>query len=231
MTIDREMLGAYADGELDGAARDEVETALASDPALRAELGAHRALRMKLSAHFAPIAAAPVPERLIAAVASPNGASGAVVDLAAVREARRTRLVRWSWIAAPALAASLALALFGPGRGSPEGYAKGALAQALDSQLVATQPGDAPTRILLSFRDDGGTLCRGFAGRDAAGIACRDAQGWKLKTLRPGAATATGEFRQAGSGAADVLAAAQDMAAGGALDAKAEAAARARGWR
>ena len=229
-SITPERLAAYADGELDGETARAVETAIAADPALQAQVAAHRALKARLSAHFAPIAAQPVPERLRAAVFTPQEAE--VVDIAAARARRERQMPRWTWIAGPALAASLALAFFGLGRDpAPTGpYAGGALAQALDDQLAATQRPDAPVRVLLSFRDAGGRFCRGFSGASESGIACRDSAGWRLEKRFGGTERAATEYRQAGNEAADVLAAAQDMAAGPALDAPGEAAAAKRGW-
>jgi hypothetical protein len=140
--------------------------------------------------------------------------------------------VHWGWIAGPALAASLALAVFLPRGGDvPEGYAEAQLASALDQQLVATQSADADTRILLSFRNDEGRYCRAFAGEAQSGIACRDGEGWRLHASGAGPAAQQGDYRMAGGDAADVLAEAQEMAVGPALTAEQEAAAREQGWR
>ena len=223
MSVTREELAAYADGELDGARVAEVTAAVAADPELEGQVRAHRALKGKLGAHFAPILEEPLPEGLTAPL---QRREAEVIDFAAARD---RRIVRWSWIAAPALAASLALAVFMP-RGD-EGYATGALAETLDTQLVAAQPADAKTRILLSFRDQAGSYCRAFAGEAQSGIACRDAEGWRLVSEGDGAKAQVGEYRMAGNPAAEMLERAQAMAAGPALDAAGEEAARARGWR
>jgi anti-sigma factor RsiW len=222
-SITPEELAAFADGELDAAREAEVAAAVAADPAFAAQVRAHRALKAKLDAHFAPILDAPLPEGMTALL---QRREAEVIDFAA---ARNRRIVRWSWIAAPALAASLALAVFMP-RGD-EGYATGALAETLDTQLVAAQPADAETRILLSFRDQAGSYCRAFAGEAQSGIACRDAEGWRLVSEGKGAAAQAGEYRMAGNPAAELLERAQAMAAGPAVDAAGEEAARARGWR
>src|SRR6185369_970394 len=84
VTIDRELLAAYADGELGPDEVARVEAAIAADPALAAELDAHRQLRATLSSHFAPILDMPVPDRLSAALKT----SSNVVDLGEVRRAR-----------------------------------------------------------------------------------------------------------------------------------------------
>ena len=59
MNIDAQTLMAYADGELDPLAAKRVERAIAADPALAVEVEQHRALRARLIADYAPIAAEP----------------------------------------------------------------------------------------------------------------------------------------------------------------------------
>ncbi|MFO6447921.1 zf-HC2 domain-containing protein [Erythrobacter sp. NE805] len=232
MSVSEERLAAYADGELEGAERAEVEAAIAADPALAARLAAHRALKARLAAHYAPLAEEAVPDRLAALLAVPPAAPAEVVSLAAARQKRglAPAVRRWAPIAGPALAASLILALWQPWQaGVPEGYARGELAAALDTQLAGDQPSGAPTRILLSFARTEGDLCRAYRSGAEGGIACRDAAGWKIERRFALDGAPAGQFRQAGS-EADLMAAAQDMAAGGALDAEGEAAARKRGW-
>lgn len=230
MSISKEDIAAFADGELTGAREAEMAAAIAADSRLQRQVEAHRALKARLSGHFAPIAEEPVPEAL-AAMLAPKPAE--IVDFAAAREKREARrtLPRWSWIAGPAIAASLALAVFLPGDGAPDGYADSRLAGVLDSQLVAEQQSGADTRILLSFRDSDGDFCRAFTGSGGSGIACRDGDGWKLEALGEGSDGAATDYRMAGANEGDILARAQQMAEGPALDAMAEQEARANGWR
>jgi hypothetical protein len=239
MIVTEEMLAAYADGELDLAVVQEVEAAIAADPALARKVEAHRGLKAMLSAHYAPLVEEGVPPHLATLLAPRDAggevddASGEVVSLAAARQKRGLAPVvrRWAPLVGPALAASLILVLWQPWQGrTPDGYAGGDLATALDTQLASDQPADAPTRILLSFERDGGDLCRAWRNSETGGIACRDITGWKIeRQFALGSARAT-EYRQAGS-ETDLFAAAQDMAAGGALDAEGERAARERGWK
>jgi hypothetical protein len=228
MSIEPEMLMAYADGELGPIEARRVERAIAEDPALAARVEQHRALRARLDAHFAPVAGEPVPDRL-AAMLSSN-----VVDLPQRRP--RRALPAWSrW--SGALAASLVLGLaIGHGwqdsgvvrsRGG-QLYADGALAKALDRQLAAA-PG--AVRVPISFRDNTGQYCRVFTAPATDGIACRDDRGWLLRQTRAGAASARTDYIQAGSTDPELMAAAQQMMAGDPLDAGAEAKARAAGWR
>lgn len=230
MTISENELAAFADGQLAPADAARVEQAVAADPALARQLTAHRMLKDRLSGHFAPIMAEEPPERLTALLLP----RPAVVDLAAARAERsqRARLPRWTWVAGPALAASLLIAVLvaGSGGGSSAVYAETQLAAVLNSQLVADQNSDAQTRVLLSFVRADGDYCRAYASDRQSGIACNDGTGWALVEQAGGANGSQGEYQQAGSSMADVLARAQDMAVGGALDAEAERAARERGW-
>lgn len=232
MTVTREELTAFADGELTGEREAAVAAAVAADPALAREVEAHRALRMTLAEHYTPVVSAPLPDRLTALLDRPQKAE--VVDFVEAKERRRARRMfpRWGWIAGPALAASLALVLILPGsREDGAAYADAQLASILDSRLVAEQAPDADTRVLLSFRAQGGEFCRVFTGEDGGGIACRNAEGWRLETLGEGSAAASTDYRMAEASDAALLTRAQEMAQGPALDAAAEARAKAKGWR
>ena len=230
MNPSREELAAFADGELDDTRRAAVAAAIAADPQLAAQVSAHRSLRDRLSSHFEPIMAAPLPERL----ARPLDRADAVVNLADVRAKREANgsrsFPRWGWVVGPALAASLALALFMPRQGQGE-LVQGELAAVLDQQLVSAQAADAPQRILLSFRNRAGEYCRAFTSREQGGIACREANGWRLERTGTGAKVEKREYRMAGNSSAELLEQAQAMAAGAALDAAEESSARKSGWR
>ena len=236
MSATQEEIAAFADGELSGEDLARVERAVMSDPAIAAKVEAHRALKAKLGAHFAPVLDQPVPDRLTKLLASGDADAGDTGVVSFARERQKRDLApfvrRWAPIAGPAMAASLVLVMWQPwqGSGGLEGYADDRLASALDTQLVAEQSPGATTRILLSFESYSGELCRAYRSGGAGGIACRDDSGWAIErefALEEGQAT---EFRQAGS-ETDLLAAAQEMARGGALDAQAEAEAKTNGWR
>lgn len=237
MTITPERLAAFADGELPDAEARAVETLVAQDAELARQVAAHRALRQRLSAHYAPILNAPLPDQMVARLAQPEAQ---VVNFVKARETRDSRrgMPRWTWIVGPALAASLVLAVVQPGQDKRDttlvdgrAYAAGPLAETLDSQLSANQPASAQTRILISFKDSAGAYCRGFSGKVHGGIACRDQKGWALRKLIGGAKSEGGDYRQAGSQDAELMTLAQDMAPEGALDAEQEQAAKAKGWR
>lgn len=230
MTITPEQLAAYADGELDDLAAARVERALNEDPALAEQLEALIGLKATLSAHYDPILAEPIPDRLTAAIAE----AAKVVDLSAVRAARQR------WFERPtlrygggAIAAVLAIALFvtiNRDGGASTDLAGPQLAMALDTQASGVSGPDG-TKVLLSFRDKSGDFCRGYRQAQGSGIACRDTAGWKIKLKAGAVAAQQGDYRQAGSSDAAIMASAQDMAAGDALDAGQEAAAIAAGWK
>ncbi len=234
MTIDRETLMAYADGELDELTRRRVEQAIATDPALARQVEADRALRARIAGHFAPFAEEAVPERLSALLRTD------VIDLAAARAERRP--ARYWFANVAAIAATLVVGILvgqgiadrnaGPvGVSNGVAVAQGSLAAALDTQLASAQAGDAATRIGISFRSNDGSYCRTFQGAGLDGVACRAAGGWQVRHMASGTVRAASEYRQASSTDPVILAAAQAMMVGDPLDAAAEAAARDRGWR
>lgn len=243
MTITPEEIAAYVDGELDDAARGRITLAALADLDLAGRIAAHRALRDRLKAHYAPIIELPVPsewEDNIRRSAAAPVASAQVISLAAVRAAQPRPVRRWSapWASA-AMAACLALGVFvgmqwhGTGPVAARHgtlVASGDLGKALDTQLASAQ-GDAPIRMLGTFRRAGGGMCRVFAGADASGIACRDGGQWQVQHLLPGDRQAATAYRQAGSQDATLMALAQGMAVGDPLDAEQERKAKAGAWR
>ncbi|WP_165190497.1 anti-sigma factor family protein [Caulobacter soli] len=104
------------------------------------------------------------------------------------------------------------------GADDPPPIAAGPLAQALNTQ--ASGPGAGPVRIALSFVSRSGAYCRVFqaSGRaPLAGVACREADAWRVRASGPAASGST--------------AAVQAMIVGPPLDAAAEAKAKADGWK
>lgn len=238
MTIDRELLAAYIDGELDAVTAARITRDLTALPELAAEVAAQLRLRERLVAHYAPVLDEPIPASLTDVIEQ----SRKVVDLSEVRAGNAER--RWISLPSrryigPALAACLVLFLVIPRGGSGDlvrtldgqQYAAGALDAALTGQLAANQDLKADPRILLSFPAQDGALCRGFSGSQLSGIACREPRGWRLRMERPGSRAASADYRQARTAEADILAAAQEMAKDSPLDAEAERKAKANGWR
>ena len=61
--------------------------------------------------------------------------------------------------------------------------ARGPLAQALDTQLAATQDAATPVYLNLSYRNRAGAYCRVFNTRSEpglSGVACRRGKDWQL---------------------------------------------------
>jgi hypothetical protein len=227
MNVTPEKLAAFADDELDANEALAIGAAIAADPLLQAKVAAHRALRSKLSAHFAPVVEAEVPERLRRA-ALDGGRNGEVVDFAAVAHRRvPPPVLRYGL---PALAASLVLAVLGYNALQSRNYAGGAVAEALDRQIAFRAPADAPVRVLLTFRNGEGQFCRAYSSGSRSGIACRDDLGWHVRYMGGAEQGQQTDYRQAGSADVAAMAAAQAMAVGPALDAKEEAAAAKRRW-
>jgi len=250
MTVTPEQLAAYVDGECDAAEARRIALAAEHDPDLAQRIAGERALREGLRAHFAPIVEEPIPEEWLALIrgaheAPAAGAGGTVIDMAEARarreEASRQHGKGWrsqAWIGS-AIAASLVLGLFlglqlrgGSPIAAHNGVltAQGELARALDTQLASAQD-KAPIRMLATFRNGDGAVCRAFAGPDASGVACRAQGDWQLRHVLPGVPQATTEYRQVGSNVGELSALAQGMAAGEAFDAAQEHAARKNGWR
>lgn len=224
--IDEATVIAWVDGELPADEAARVSAAIAADPALASLAAAHRAMKARFTAAFGPIADEPV------ALPQPPP----VISLAAVRAARQAEAPpSRRWALPGAIAASLVVGvLMGHGILGPTGVRDRAdglalstpIAQALDEQLAGEK---GTVRIALSFRDHQGEYCRSFAATHLAGVACRDAGGWRLRYAAP-AATAQGDYRMAGTDAAqaDVIA---TMIAGDPLDTAEEQKSRAEKWR
>ncbi len=232
MTIDPEMVMAYADGELDPIVAKRVEKAIAADPALAAQVEQHRKLTASLRAAFEPVAAAPVPSSVEAMLS----ASAKVVPLAP-RPARRERPFWMGAVAASLVAGLLAGPLIlsrDPGGVTMRDgtmIASGEVAKALATQLASAQTRDAPVRVGVTFRDGARRYCRTFETGATGGIACAQGEEWRIQRLYGGISRQEKDYRQAGSPAAAMMADAQAMMAGDALDAATERAARDAGWR
>lgn len=231
MTEDEKLL-AYLDGELRGTEEEEhIARALAERPELQARLDAHARVRGKLFKAYQPILDEPVPAQLMAA-AQGAAREAEVVDLGARRRAQWTAR-EWGAIAA-SLAGGLIIGLGAMNAQAPliavngDGMsARGALAQALDTQLASDEAG--AVRIGLSFRAHDGGYCRTFelTERGTSGVACRDGDAWDVAmTASQGA---QGEIRMAGASEA-VLNVVATMIDGEPLDAEGEAAARDAAW-
>lgn len=247
MTISDETLMAFADGELDGAARAAVELALREDPQIEKRIAEHRAMRQRLHAAYAAELLEDIPDRLLTAAraGTPAAQGKAVIE----RSASRARPLRMRWRLPASMAASLMIGLGvgyfvllpvnSPLMRSASGamIARGPLAAALSNQLAAEQSPASPVQIGLSFLAKSGDYCRTFVLSGAtspAGLACRRGAQWQVLTLTEERAAAAGEsaYRTAGSAVpATILKAVDDQISGEPLDQAGESAARRRDWK
>ena len=238
MSYDDETLMAYADGELDQVLSAEISAAVERDPALARRVEQQRALRAKVAGAFATVLDQPLPDRLLAAAKGPARAE--VLQFPARSTPVQPR--RWGVREWGAMAATLVLGVllswnFAPSEstliGARDGalVARGALADALDSQLANTQRDADAVQIGLSFKSREGSYCRSFLVRNAgtAGLACREDGEWHIP-VTAAAQLPTEGLRQAASLPAAVLSAVDERIAGEALDAAGEENARLGGW-
>jgi hypothetical protein len=208
-------VAAYVDGELDAESRMDFETEMARNPALREAVAAQRRLRQRLADTYAPVLAETTPLRLRMAAEAANDRSS------------RFGPAHWAAVAASLVAGVLVGRMALP-ESDPLAVSSD-LAQALDRQLAADA---GPIRIALSFRADDGRYCRTFHSAEdrRAGLACRDADGWRVRTVTAWTPPA-GDYRTAGVATPpEVLTAVDALIAGETLDPAAERAARAHGW-
>ena len=236
MTNDEEFF-AWLDGELSGDEAARMESKVATDPRLSELAEQHRALSSRLRSAFDTVSEAPLPERLVEA-ASPQRSE--VVDFPRHRRERERR----GWASLPqwaAMAATLVIGLFvgqmvrepanAPVELDREGiYAAAALDQALDAQL-ASAPEAGDVRIGLTFRDQGGAICRSFTGEQASGLACRDGERWRVRGLFAAPEGQSTDYRMAAGTDPNLAALVDSTIAGEPFDASQERNAQQRGWR
>lgn len=233
MTVTREQLMAYVDGELPPEDSARVQAALAADAGLRAEYERQKALGQTLQNAFAPMLDAPLPDRLLQA-ARHRSIMDSLRHLFALHPLRMG-----SSIAGVAVATGLLLGIFvvphdrGDYAVGADGLvARAGLAQALDTQLASNQDHSGRVTVGISFRDAKDRYCRTFTAERSAGIACHDAGEWHVKALAPANLPGTeGSYRMAAGEMPDAIRdAAAAMMRGTALDASEEAKARAGSW-
>jgi hypothetical protein len=243
---DDETLMAYADGELDAKLRAEIAAAINADPALARRVEQQRAMRVRVASAFAKVLDEPLPERLMQAARGKSAPSSAAERGKVIQFPTRTSRppsAPWrarEWVA---MAASLVLGvllswrMFAPSdaevmvAGKDALLARGALADALESQLASEQRGEERVLIGLTFKARDGSFCRSFTLRDSrtAGLACRVDGDWQVPATD--SVPASGPMQQASSALPPaILGAVETRVDGVALDAEAERAAQRSGW-
>lgn len=246
MTVTREILMAFVDGELAPDEERRVAAEVARDPALNAYVERQKKLAEKLESAFAPVLEAPIPERIERAVQeTPIPSAGLLARLQHFWHERRMRTSQ-TWIPAAALAAGLALGLALDGSFGSTGtdmrmkdgalVAQGALAQTLTAELASEQTDTrSAARIGVSFRSADGLFCRSFETQTGvrgalAGLACLKDGDWQIAALT-NATPHEAEFATAGGDMPAVIRSALGaMISGEPLDAAQERAARDQGW-
>ena len=163
---------------------------------------------------------------------------------------------RWRWPEWGAMAASLMLGLlFGARLLAPHDAGGDALAlnvgsdgaitaqaglrDALEQRVGGTQPAPGSNvAVGLSFRNHAQQYCRTFSvDNTSSGIACKSAEGWVVANLEHASApaspaSAVAGYRMAASPlSANLLAVVDALREGDTLDAAAEGAAKAKGWK
>jgi hypothetical protein len=251
MSIPEETLMAYVDGELDAAARTEVEAAMRNDPTIEMRIAQQRQLRAKIELAYAEELTEPVPDRLLAAArgivrtgeANILRLDEARASMAAAPSRIEARKSRWQLVAP--MAASL---LIGVGIGffawrqsdsivtrDSKGalVAGGSLARGLSSQLAGDST-KSSVEIGLSFLAKSGDYCRTFTLLDAssAGFACRHSNRWEIRMLTEfGPLRGGSGYRTAGSALPPAIrSAVEEQISGEPLDRAAEIAARKQQW-
>lgn len=221
MTEEEEFF-AWLDGELAPDAAAIVAARVAADPQLQRLADEHRSMQAELRSAFDPVMND-----------VPANGSNVVVMRSAANDNRG--LLRYG-----AMAASMAIALLvgiqigKPGEDSlfvsqnGQLIAAAALDDTLNDQLASAQQGEI--RVGLSFKDSADHYCRSFIAPEAAGLACRDGNSWRVEGLFAGTGE-VGEYRMAAGTDPRLAELIDDMIVGEPLDADEEAAARKEGWR
>lgn len=236
--VDETKFFAWLDGELGAEEGSLVEATVAADPELARLADEHRRMAADLRKSFDRIADAPVPEALQNAL-KPAGAE--VIDLDTLRKPRRPifsgAASQWA-----AMAATLALGIFVGMNASPDStggpvdvhgdrlYAAGAVDEALSTQL-ASSGSQGAVRVGLTFRDQGGAICRTFETAAASGLACRSDSAWSVRGMFAAGESSASEYRMASGGDPRLMELVDSAIAGEPFDAAAEAEAKRRGWR
>jgi hypothetical protein len=250
MTLPRETLMAFVDGELSEDEARMVAAEVAQNPELRHYVEEQKALKSTLSEALAPILTEPVPPALERAVREtpvvrrkPFRESSIAVRLRRMWESQSPAM-RLSWAPVGAMAAGIALGVLLAGSFGSTGmrdrngalFAEGSLARVLTDRLAADESGSEPSRVGVSFFSKDGNFCRSFitggARNRLSGIACREGNDWRIEAIAAAEGQGSGTFSTAGADMpASIRSVLNEMIAGEPLDADAERAAKNQGWR
>lgn len=202
--VNDEILGAYLDGELDAAARTEIERVVAENGGVALRLKrlqqADSALRQAM-ATGPSLSDAALAQRIL------EGPTTAISALQVIPPAWKSVARTFAPLAAAAVLGLLVGRLAAPASFDRDGNAsmrvEAALARALDQaasgQVVTVMGGEA--EMALSLRADDGMLCRQFRLTSTHGasdaLACREDGEWRLRAQVALDATGATDFRTA----------------------------------
>lgn len=200
MDFDDETLMAFADGELDAVRSLALEEALATDDALAERLAVFLDSRQLVGDAMKPLIDEPVPAELLASVGrmaeeARQQAAAPKDNVVSFRQRPQQRVQpsarRWLMpIAASLLAVITGVVGFTAGRmGVSETGTASEISAALDRE---TSGKDLPLdtsgtvlRVVATFRDDRGELCREYElkqpARSTLTVACRQDGGWETR--------------------------------------------------
>ena len=108
-------------------------------------------------------------------------------------------------------------------------YAASALGHQLDTQLASAPVGDI--RIGMTFRDQGGAICRTFMTPASTGLACRESSKWRVRGMFGTPEGQSGDYRMAGGMDPGLAGLVDTSMKGEPFDAAQERAAREHEWR
>jgi hypothetical protein len=250
MTVPRDTLMAFVDGELSEEEARDVAIEVARDPELLRYVEEQKALRSTVGSAFAPILTEPIPPAIERAVReTPVHVRKSFLESAILDRLRRSwetqsPAMRLSWAPVGAMAAGIVLGVLLAGSfGSTTMrdrngalFAESDLARTLSERLAADDTGNDAARVGVSFFSKDGFFCRSFttgaAHNRLSGIACREGNDWRIAAVAAAPVQASGTFSTAGADMpASVRSALSEMIAGEPLDAAAERAAKNQGWR
>lgn len=237
MQIDDEVLMAFADGELAGAEREAVASAVKGDPLLQARLKAFTETRARLGDLSEPVGSDPRDAALIALINSARDTrdvhssdvhSSAKPSLSGWFGRHRPEAANLTWrpYAAAAVAAFAVLGL-GWQLGSNDPLPATGLTQSVIAALESTPSGqdalDGNLTMIASYNMADGSFCREYQMAEPAldaVIACRQAGGWEERLVV--AAQASEGFAPASDGMEAVDRFLRDAGAGHPLSAQEE---------
>lgn len=224
-----EQLAAFLDGAMDETGAAAFEARLAAEPELAARAERWLANDRRIAAALLPLADAPIGDDLLARMG--------LADRPAAVRAANDNPPWWRRHALPlggALAAGLAaVLLLVPGhRPAPQRDLQFALETGASLQPVTLADGSTITPT-LTVRAADGRWCREFRSQTSVGLACRSSGHWRIEAQGRGSGPAdSGEIAVASGADGSALDAAYGkLAASDPVDAKAEAALIAQGWK